>query len=385
MTDVVILVDYYIPGNNAGGCPRSVTNLVDHLSDDFTFIVVSRDHDLGVPHPYENIASNKKTIFNDYSIYYLSSIGYSWHQLKGLLTHLSGKILYLNSYFSYHFSIKPLLLRKFGFIRAASVVLAPRGEFSTGALSINSLKKRMFIFLSKIAGLHKGIIWHASTELEEADIRRVIGDNVIVKIAPDLPEKCSNTPKVIKRIKHKDEARIIFLSRISRKKNLYGALELLFGVNGRILFDIYGPIEDKPYWEECRKLLDLLPSNVTVHYRANVPFDKVFEVFSNYHLFLFPTLGENYGHVILESLVAGCPILISDNTPWKNIVGRGAGWDFPLKQTESYKDIINKVVAMKQPEFDSLSMKAHEFGVHHLINEENINTNRNLFQWLMTQ
>ncbi len=37
------------------------------------------------------------------------------------------------------------------------------------------------------------------------------------------------------------------------------------------------------------------------------------------HLFVFTTFSENFGHSIVESMLNGCPNLISNNTPWNDI------------------------------------------------------------------
>ena len=36
-------------------------------------------------------------------------------------------------------------------------------------------------------------------------------------------------------------------------------------------------------------------------------------------MFYFYLQHENFGHVIVESWQNGCPVLISENTPWKNL------------------------------------------------------------------
>jgi glycosyltransferase involved in cell wall biosynthesis len=124
----------------------------------------------------------------------------------------------------------------------------------------------------------------------------------------------------------------VFISRISPKKNLLFALRMLQSVLGDISFDIYGPIEDARYWNRCEKAIGTLPPNVRVKYMGMVEHEKVGEVFAEHDLFLFPTLGENYGHVICEALSAGCPVLISDQTPWRHLQEEGAGWDIPLAE-----------------------------------------------------
>ena len=50
-----------------------------------------------------------------------------------------------------------------------------------------------------------------------------------------------------------------------------------------------------------------------------------------YHFFILPTLGENFGHVFIEALAAGCPLIISNRTPWLELEKKGIGWDIPLE------------------------------------------------------
>ena len=83
-------------------------------------------------------------------------------------------------------------------------------------------------------------------------------------------------------------AHIVFLSRISRKKNLDFALKLLSRVLGQVRFDIYGPIEDRIYWQDCLAWIKRLPPPIHVDYKGPVNAEHVLEIFSQYHLFLFP-------------------------------------------------------------------------------------------------
>src|SRR5690606_10471907 len=95
-------------------------------------------------------------------------------------------------------------------------------------------------------------------------------------------------------------------------------------------FDIYGPISDQDYWKECQALIKSLPANVVATYCGSVAPARVAELFSKYDLFFLPTRGENYGHVIAEALSMGTLVLISDQTPWRELQADGLGWDVPL-------------------------------------------------------
>ena len=110
---------------------------------------------------------------------------------------------------------------------------------------------------------------------------------------------------------------------------------MLKGVQGDITFNIVGPFEDPKYVQTCRKVCEDLAPNINVCFHGEVDHVRVHEILSSNHLFFLPTRGENFGHVILEALLAGCPILLSDQTPWKGLENFGIGWDIPLNHPEN--------------------------------------------------
>ena len=105
---------------------------------------------------------------------------------------------------------------------------------------------------------------------------------------------------------------------------------MLEGVRGDVDLDIFGPVDSEPYWRCCQTAFAALPPNIRVNYRGSIPNERVIEALSSYDLMILPTLGENFGHVIYESFAAGCPVLVSDQTPWRGLAGRGNGWDLAL-------------------------------------------------------
>ena len=69
------------------------------------------------------------------------------------------------------------------------------------------------------------------------------------------------------------------------------------------------------YWKECVNLANIASSKLKIFHHGAIPFQKVLGVLSKNDLFLFPTKGENFGHVICEALFAGLPVITSDQTP----------------------------------------------------------------------
>ncbi|MGQ7181765.1 hypothetical protein ACUOA5_45675, partial [Escherichia coli] len=68
-------------------------------------------------------------------------------------------------------------------------------------------------------------------------------------------------------------------------------------------------------------------------------------------------------HVIVESLLAGCPVIISDQTPWKNIEHEGAGWTIPLEKEETFISALNDIVHMDSERFQQL----HDHNSHQML------------------
>ncbi|QEQ57220.1 hypothetical protein [Chlorobium phaeovibrioides] len=79
-------------------------------------------------------------------------------------------------------------------------VLAPRGEFSPGALQLKAAKKQLFAVVMKILRLHHGVIWHASSDFERLDISNAMGSVAgQIMVAPNLLPKVSSEKAALRR------------------------------------------------------------------------------------------------------------------------------------------------------------------------------------------
>lgn len=384
---ILTSVGYYLPGYKAGGPIRTLANMVDQLGDEFEFKIVTADRDFGDTKPYLGIKIDEWNRVGKANVFYMSPKMRSLRGFRKILCSTEYDVFYLNSFFAPHFTIKPLLLRRLCLIPDNPLILAPRGEFSLGALGLKSLKKRVYLLVAKAFGLYHGvIIWQASSEHEEADIRQWFGNNVSVVIAPNIPPVVHSAEELPpKSNKTKGSLKLIFLSRISRKKNLDGALKMLDGLNGQIQFNIYGPMEDKEYWVECEQIISNLPENINVRYHGAVMHEKVGIVMREHDLFFLPTLGENFGHVILEALVAGCPVLLSDQTPWRDLEKQCVGWDLPLGKPEMFREVLQKCVDMNGGEYMKWSERARAYGFGVTKDDVIVEQNRQLFYNAVSQ
>ncbi len=256
--------------------------------------------------------------------------------------------------------------------------LAPRGEFMKGALATRTLKKRMYISFVRLFNLYKNIIWHASSESEADEIKREMGSNIETKIALDVPNY-SLLEKKFERmnVKEKGKLKILFISVIVPKKNLKFAIEVLNKVDGNFTFDIYGPIKDEKYWKEC--LYAISPKiKDRINYKGEINNSEIHNVYSNYDLFFFPTLGENFGHVVWESLALGCPVLTTNTTPWNVLEDFGAGWNIHLSEFNSFNEKIQSLVNYEENEHKKFVDGAFDYA-NSFNKQQKFNDNLDLF------
>jgi glycosyltransferase involved in cell wall biosynthesis len=182
------------------------------------------------------------------------------------------------------------------------------------------------------------------------------------RVTPNIPARVEVAPEDLenKPPKKTGEARFVFLSRLARKKNLDFALELLAETEGEIVFDVYGTPEDRQYVDLCTGLMDRLPTNVKARFLGPIPPDRVQATLLDYHFFLFPTLNENFGHVILEALLAGLPVITSDQTYWRNLEHSTAGWDIALEDRAEFLRRLGDCVALDEGEYGRMSRSAQD-------------------------
>jgi glycosyltransferase involved in cell wall biosynthesis len=338
---VLTFVNHYLPSFKSGGPVRTLSNMVDQLQGDINFKIICLDRDSDDIKAFEDIKVNKWNDVNGAQVFYIAPNIFSLYRIFILIREADYDIVYLNSFFDFTFSIYPLLVRFFCYSSSKKWILAPRGEFSVGALTIKLFKKKLFLLLIRYIPIYKKLIWHASTSLESSDILLNLPFlNPHIAVAIDLPSLNFTNFKLIKSKSSSDIFKILFISRISEKKNLHFALNILSMVKSTVEFNIYGPIRDIKYWNFCSSLISDLPNNIHVTYYGPVTPDKVSQVIATHDLFFFPTLGENYGHVIAESLSCGTPVLISNTTPWLNLSDSDLGWDFSLDNPSDFIDAI---------------------------------------------
>lgn len=380
---VAICLRHYLPGYKSGGPVRTISNLVEHLGDEFDFRIVTSDRDIHDAETYSGVAIDAWQTVGKARVYYASPASQSLARITKVLNDIEPDVVYLNSFFDSRFTILPLLARRLGLLRQRRVIVAPRGEFAESALRIRWWKKMPYRMLTRLAGLYSGVVWHASSEFEQKDIVRRMGARAgeATSIAVNLPAIQAALAADDRRPREPGEPlRVVFVSRIAPMKNLDYALRVVAASPVALSFDIYGMIDDQAYWARCRGLMAGMPRHVTITYHGPLPHEQVCAVLARHDVLFLPTLGENYGHVIAEALSQGTPVLISDRTPWRDLQQAGVGWDLPLDENgRGFVSAIRAVAEMDPASYETFRRRAAQYARTMLAHDDAAAANRRLF------
>ncbi len=361
MKKVLIFIDWFLPGYKAGGPIQSVANLVNFLENKFSFDIITRNTDYMDNTPYYNIKSNAWNIVSPtLRVFYISENKLTRNNITHFIQTGDYQVVYITGIYSLYFSIFPLYAAQKK--KIARIVIAPRGMLSSQATEIKSFKKSAYLKVSLFTKSFKKVVFHATNKDELEDIKKRFPANSFI-LSPNIPRLNTKgfNPLV------KNTLRLIYLGRVSPEKNLLYAIEVLQAITtGEIEFSVYGTVYDKKYWKKCKEASRSLPKNINFNYKGSLIPAKVFDKLSEYHALFLPSTGENFGHSIYETFSVGRLVLISDNTPWKNILLKKIGWDFSLMQKEQFTGAIQKLQQMSQEEYNLYCENAYNYAQNYL-------------------
>ena len=262
-------------------------------------------------------------IINKFSVAFLFGI---WSDIK------KADVVYIQ--YLFHYTV-PLALFVAWF-QNKKIVLCPRGSFSNFTFSnrFSILKKMWFTFLIK--PFIRKIKWQASSYLEANDIKKAmpkanvkeVNDGVDFSLFQNANELSYNA--LIKKYTNKnfqDISEVFFsmgrLHKIKRFDVLIDAFSLFVKDNSNAKLLIAGGDDGVASALE-KQVLDL-GLKESVFLIGSVNHEQKRELFSNCTAFALASEFESFGIVVAEALSCGCPVIVSNKTPWKDVEKNNCG------------------------------------------------------------
>jgi glycosyltransferase involved in cell wall biosynthesis len=318
---VFITIPWFLPAFKAGGPVQSIANMVKELDEGYSFYIYTSNTDLhGLPIAVAK--TNEWTAYNGHTKVWYAVKNNRSQNLVDEVEKIKPDCLYIIGLFDWHFNIVPLLYAK-----TRDKLLSVRGMLHPGALGQKAIKKKLFLQGMKWWKPGKKCRFHATDETEAGFIKNVFGNEAATSVAGNFPKllEPSTAPE-----KEKGMLRMVSIGIISPMKNYLMVLQALRQIKAIVHYDIYGPVKEPAYWEQCLAAIQLLPTNITVEYHQELPPHKVGSKLEGHHMFILPSKSENYGHAIVEALSAGLPVITSNGVPWLGLKEAGAGLNVEL-------------------------------------------------------
>lgn len=322
---IVVFAAMFPPAYLGGGPIRTLDALVRSTPYGFETAVITADTDHDRIKPLDVIRNEWVDYPGNSRVYYTTSRSMRalWRAMRRVRA-FKPDVVYVNSFFGFHYSIIPQLLARVRFFGRARVLLAPRGEFSASALSLKNKKKRIYLRIYLMLGLNRRVVWHASSNSEEDDIRSTVGKDAFVLVKEDDTDlkPIEFDPS---EVRQPGPLRAATVARLVPIKRVDMLLTALSRVSQPLSLDIYGPAEDAAYSARCYALERSLPVHIKVAFHGEVEHADVPRILAEHDVMLMPTASENFGHVIAEALSASCPVVCADTTPWTQWLRAGGG------------------------------------------------------------
>lgn len=376
MKRIMVFIGGYLPGEKYGGPVTSISNFTDLLGDDYDIRIVCCNHDFKDLTPYSNINEGWNTV-GKAKVFYLSDEEQNYKTYVAIMKETVPDLIYGSGIMYIKVNAQIFKAAK---EQNIPILLAPRGDICSNALQIKKWKKIPFLKFMRLTKMFDGMFFHATMQEEVDNLEKYLGiDKRYTFLLPNLPTSPIHRDNYVK---EKGRVKVLFISRIQEKKNLLNAIRIVNSLSVPVEFDIYGPLENPEYWKKCQEEIEKAPTNAKIRYKGALAPKDAKIIFSKYDCFLFPTYSENYGHVIVESLMHDCPIVISKGTTqWDDVVEYGAGAAVDLNDLKGFTKELEKIALMDNIEYHNLTNKLKKYVAYKI----NIDTLKESYKIMMEE
>ena len=239
--------------------------------------------------------------------------------------------------------------------RRAKLVTSPRGTLSPWALARNRQVKRLVWPLQRRA-LQRADLLHATSEDEYRDIR-ARGLRAPVAVIPngvDLPDRPATANRSSVRT-------LLFLGRIHPVKGidrLLAAWRALQADHADWQLVIAG--KGEPDHERAARELAHTLQIERVSFAGPLYGGAKSDAYFAAELFVLPSHSENFGMTVAEALAHGCPVIVSDRTPWSGVVSAGCGWNTAI-DVDALAAVLRQAMALPAAALAAMGEKGRDF------------------------
>lgn len=223
------------------------------------------------------------------------------------------------------------------FRKKKTFIITPRGMLDGWSIKKSFIKKILYYFFVERFSIKNAFCLRATSQLEALNLKKFGFKNWIVNVPNGI-----KIPRINLKYKRKlkKKYRLLFLSRLSKKKGIKYILQAwkkIYMKYPRWELVICGHDESNEKSRLMRLANDLELQRL--EWKKPVFGNEKKLLYQSSDIFILPSESENFGLVVAEALAHGVPVITTKNTPWKDLKKYKCGWHIKLDLKEIIKTL----------------------------------------------
>ena len=246
------------------------------------------------------------------------------------------------------------------------VIWSVHGELDPWAIKHRAYKKKPFLWFINFF-LKNQVVFHTTCQEESNYVKNIFGQKTKTLLLTNyilLPKK-EQIPT---------QKYLLFVGRIHPKKGLDRLMNALAAStlfrDSNYILKVVGDY-DNEHGRELITLSNQLKLNKKIQFLGKKEGVEKFQLFAGAYFTIMPSITENFGMVVVESMSQGTPVIASTGTPWQVLEKEHAGlWVAP--QTKALTNSIDKILALNQSDYSDYRKNAYTLVCDKFDMEKNI-------------
>ena len=185
---------------------------------------------------------------------------------------------------------------------------------------------------------------------------------------------------------NKDKKVLLFLSRVNPIKGL----ELLIDAWKQLPksyqdeweLHIAGNSDPADYIHTLENKVRLLNLESNVKFVGPITGEAKMKKYMDSDLFILPTFNENFGNVIAEAMMCGCPAITTKYAPWSCLVEDQCGWWIDLS-VKNLKRTLIESMSMSIEQRQEMGIKGRQCIINRFSSENVAKQTCELYEWVL--
>ena len=262
------------------------------------------------------------------------------------------------------------------------VVLCPHGMLEPWDVKKNYWTKKLpALLLYQKKAIKDADCILATSEMERCNLLN-LGYNNKLSVIPngiDINDiSIKSTWKIRKRILflallRKNKGVDILIKSVAKLRNeLEGYKVIIAGTTGN---------GEKSYVSHLHRLVEQFQLNAIIEFTGGIYREDKWRCYQDSDFFVLPTINENFGIVIAESLLSGTPVITCKGAPWPHLVTNRCGW-WVNRDVDSVAHAISEAICLNQEQLEVMGRNGRKLVEEYYSLETIALKMKTLYEWV---